>query len=128
MRPPAKILAIGDAVALLLFAVIGLLSHDRGVTASGLVRDALPVLAGWFLAAAIFAVYRRPSRTRFVAAWAVGVTGAVFVRGLALHRHVLGSRYLTFLVVTLGVSLVLLIAWRAIAGATVRLRTARVPD
>ena len=53
--PPPRIAAACDAAALVLFAVIGLLSHRGGVSGHGLARDALPLLGGWFAAAA-FAV------------------------------------------------------------------------
>jgi Protein of unknown function (DUF3054) len=108
------VLAIGDALVLLLFAVIGLLSHHRGVGGHGLARDALPVLAGWFTAATLFGTYHRDTRRAFLGAWAVGVTGGVLVRGVVLHRHVFSGKELTFLAVTLGVTLALLLAWRAL--------------
>jgi hypothetical protein len=119
-------MAAGDAFALLLFAVIGLASHDKGITGSGLLRDALPVLAGWFVAAAMFGTYRRSGWRPFVEAWAVGVTVGVLGRGLVLHRHVLGARYLTFLAVTLVVTLLLLLAWRGVFAIGLRSRRRRV--
>jgi hypothetical protein len=128
VRARARILAAGDAVALVLFAVIGLLSHDKGITGNGLVRDAVPVLGGWFAAALALGVYRASGWGRFLAAWAIGVTAGVLVRGFVLHRHVLGARYLTFLAVTLVVTLVLLSACRALARAAMRPRATRVPD
>jgi hypothetical protein len=113
---------LGDTVALVLFAVIGLASHDRGITWQGLLRDAVPVLGGWFAAAALFHVYGRPRWRAFAAAWLVGITAGVEVRGLVLHRHVLGARYLTFLLVTLIVTLVLLFLRRAITHRVARSR------
>jgi hypothetical protein len=118
------LVATGDVVALCLFAVIGLVSHHKPIALHGLVRDALPVVAGWLIAAVAFGAYRRPSRARFLAAWMIGVGGGAFVRGAVLHRHVLGARYLTFVGVTLAVTLALLLAWRAILR-TVSARLAR---
>jgi uncharacterized membrane protein YjjP (DUF1212 family) len=118
--------AAGDAVALLLFVVIGLSSHDKGITWSGLFRDALPVLAGWFVAAAIFQLYARGGIRPFVATWVAGITGGILVRGLVLHRHVLGARYITFLAVTLAVTLVLLLAVRGLLALGLRARRGRV--
>jgi len=106
------VVALGDAVALISFALIGLASHDGAITVSGLLRDALPVLVGWFLAAATFDTYHRRGPIPFLEAWAVGITGGIIVRGLVLHRHVLGVRYLTFLAVSLVVTLVLLLLGR----------------
>ena len=108
------VLVAGDVVALVVFALIGLSSHHKGIGPSGLFRDAVPVVAGWLVAAGTFDFYRRPSRGRFLLTWLVGITAGVMVRGLVLHRHVLGGRYLTFLGVTLGVTLVLLLAWRGL--------------
>ena len=111
---------VSDAIALVLFAVIGLTSHHKGLGLHGLVRDALPVLAGWFVAAGIVGTYRRPSWPLFLMTWAIGITGGVFARGLLLHRHVLGGRYLTFLAVTLAVTLALLLAFRWAASLLTR--------
>jgi hypothetical protein len=113
-------LAATDAIALALFAVIGLTSHHKGLGLHGLARDALPVLAGWFVAAAVLGTYRRPSWPMFLLTWAVGVGGGVFVRGLVLHRHVLGGRYLTFFAITLAVTLALLLASRWLASLLTR--------
>jgi uncharacterized membrane protein YeiH len=111
---------VSDAIALALFAVIGLTSHHKGLGLHGVARDALPVLAGWFLAAAVLGTYRRPSWAVFFLTWAVGVGGGVFVRGVVLHRHVLGGRYLTFLAITLAVTLALLLASRWFASLLTR--------
>jgi Protein of unknown function (DUF3054) len=109
-----------DAVALVLFAVIGLASHHKGFGFHAIVRDVVPVVLGWFLAAAIVGTYRRPSWPAFVVAWLVGVSAGVFVRGLVLHRHVLGGRYLTFLAVTLAVTFVLMVALRGVVTVLTR--------
>src|SRR6266705_322518 len=63
-----------DAIALVLFAVIGLTSHHRGIGLHGLTRDALPVLLGWFVVASVAGTYRRPSWPRFIATWIAGVS------------------------------------------------------
>src|SRR5207249_4159581 len=106
------VLVVGDVVALVLFALLGLASHHKSIGAHGLFRDAFPVVVGWLLAAGTFDLYRRPSRGRFLVTWLAGVGGGVLVRGLVLHRHVLGGSYLSFLAVSLIVTLVLLLAWR----------------
>jgi hypothetical protein len=114
------VLIAGDAVALLLFAVIGLISHDKAIGIDELARDALPVLGGWFVAAALLGTYRRRSRRAFLETWAGGIIAGTVVRGIVLHRHVFGGRYLTFIVVTLVVSLLLLLTWRALAAILLR--------
>jgi hypothetical protein len=106
------VLVIGDVVALAVFAVVGLASHHKEIGPRGLFRDAVPVVVGWLVAAGTFDIYRRPSWRRFVLTWLVGVTSGLLVRGLVLHRNVLGGRYLSFVAVSLIVTLALLMAWR----------------
>jgi Protein of unknown function (DUF3054) len=91
-------------VAILLFVTIGLLSHHRGLGASGYARDALPFLGCWFAAAAAFGLYARPGRWRLVLTWAVGVPVAVLVRALLLGRQLGGSEaaFLAVSLVTVG--------------------------
>ena len=120
--------ALGDGLVLVLFAVIGLITHHRGVGANGLARDALPVLAGWFSAAALFGTYRRGTWPPFLAAWALGVTGGVLVRGLVLHRHVFSGKELAFLAVTLVVTLALFVAWRGLYAVAGRRAGPRIPQ
>jgi Protein of unknown function (DUF3054) len=113
LRGRPLVLVIGDVVALVVFALVGLASHHKGIGAHGLFRDAVPVVVGWLLAAGTFDPYRRPSWRRFLLTWLVGITGGLVVRGLVLHRHILGAEYLTFVAVSLAVTLALLLAWRA---------------
>jgi hypothetical protein len=89
--------ALADAFAIVVFATIGLLSHRHGLSASGYVEDALPLLAGWFAAAAAFRLYRRPRASALAATWAVGVPLGVVVRALVLGHSV----SVAFLVVSL---------------------------
>src|SRR5262249_38080204 len=108
------VLALGDAAALTLFAVIGLLSHDKGVSAAGLARNALPILAGWFAAAAVLRLYVRGGGRARVLARAVGATGWGLRLGLILGRSV-DTAELTFWAVTMAVTFALVAAWRLIA-------------
>lgn len=105
------VLALGDAAALLLFAVVGLLSHDGGLSAAGLARDALPLLAGWFAAALLFGTYRRRSLRTLLLAWAVGVPVGVGLRALVLGRAPDG-RQAAFLGVALAFTLLFVLALR----------------
>ena len=92
--------AIADALAILVFVTIGLLSHHGDLTARGYARDALPFLGCWFAAALLFRLYSRPGWWRLLATWAFGVPAAVLVRALVLGRH-LGGKEAAFLVVSL---------------------------
>jgi Protein of unknown function (DUF3054) len=107
--------AIADALAILVFVTIGLLSHHGDVTLRGYARDALPFLACWFAAALLFRLYSRAGWWRLVATWAVGVPAAVLVRALALGRH-LGGKEAAFLVVSLVTIGVLVLAVRLLSA------------
>ena len=120
MQRKTALFVATDAIALVLFAVIGLASHHRGLGLHGLARDALPFLLGWFVVAAVVGTYRRPAWPRFLVTWIAGVSAGVFVRGLVLHRHVLGGRYVTFLAVALTATFVLTLAFRAVATVLTR--------
>jgi len=43
---------LSDAVAIVVFAIVGLVSH--GASAGGFAHDALPLLGGWFAVAAAY--------------------------------------------------------------------------
>jgi Protein of unknown function (DUF3054) len=114
-------LAAADATAIVLFAAIGQLSHRGGVSLAGFARDALPILAGWFVAAAAFRLYKRKGWRAFVLTWLVGVTAGVAVRALVLGRHLNGHEA-AFLVTSLVFTVLLVLGCRALA--TWRLRRA----
>jgi hypothetical protein len=111
--------AIADALAILVFVAIGLISHHGGVSLAGYARDALPFLGCWFGAALLFRLYSRPGRWRLAATWAVGVPAAVLVRALVLGRH-LGSKEAAFLVVSLVTIGVLVLVFRRLASRAFR--------
>jgi hypothetical protein len=107
---------LADAIALLVFVTVGLLSHHGGVSATGYARDALPILGCWYAAAAVFGLYRRPTRGALLRTWAVGVT-----TGVALRQLVLWSFHwddLVFLVVALTFTLLFVLVARALLVAT----------
>lgn len=73
--------ALADAIAIVVFTTIGQLSHDGHVSTHGYARDALTLLAGWFIAFAIF-------RGCFLPTWLTGVVLGVLIRMVALgHYH-----------------------------------------
>lgn len=106
------LLAGGDLIALLAFALAGLASHDEGLTATGLARTWLPIAGCYALAALGLRAWTRPELWRTACAWLLGVSGGVIVRALVLGKPLDGDQLL-FLAVALGVTLVLLVAWRA---------------
>jgi hypothetical protein len=108
-----RALALADASALVLFSVVGLLSHDGKVSVAGLGRDALPLLVGWFAAALVFGTYRRRSVRTLLLAWVVGVPIGVALRALVLGRSPDG-REAAFLAVALTFTLLFVLALRAV--------------
>ena len=105
------LLAVSDTVAIIVFVTIGLLSHKHGLSLRGYARDALPILAGWFAAAAWFHPYRDRRVSRSLATWAVGIPAGVLLRALVLGRTLNGKEG-AFLGVTLVTVLLLVIALR----------------
>lgn len=89
--------ALADTVAILAFATIGQLSHHGQVSTHGYAGDALTLLAGWFIAFAIF-------RGRFVPTWLTGVVLGVVIRMVALgHYHWNQLAFFTTTLVIVGV-------------------------
>jgi hypothetical protein len=74
--------AIADAIALTVFVVIGVLTHESSVTA--LVRDLLLFLGCWFAAALAL--------RRLLPTWLIGVTAAVLIRA-AIVGHFAADFY-----------------------------------
>lgn len=124
--PPARLAAPADAVAIVVFAVVGLLSHHGDVSGRGLARDALPLLGGWFAAAVLFRLYARPEIRRLGATWLLGITVGVAVRAAILgHTH--AGKEAAFLGVALGFTLLFALAARAATAARPRSRRSAAP-
>jgi hypothetical protein len=107
---PAR-LPVADAIGIVVFATVGLLSHDHALSATGYARDALPLLGGWYAAALAFGAYRRPSWRTLLPTWIVGVTGGVVVRALVLGRELDGGQAV-FLGIALAFTLLFVLAAR----------------
>ena len=105
-------LALLDTVAILVFATVGLASHDHGLSATGYARDALPILGAWFAAALVLRTYVVQRPRRVLATWALGVPVGVLVRALVLGRS-LGGKEATFLGVALVSILLFVIVLRS---------------
>ena len=103
-----------DAGAIVVFAIVGLLSHHA--SASAFSRDALPLLGGWFAVALATRLYIRFSLRRFLVTWAVGITAGVLVRALILGRALNGHQA-AFLATSLVFTLLFVVAARAVARA-----------
>ena len=119
LSPP---LAAGaDAAAIVVFTLIGLLSHHGGVSGRGLARDLLPLLGGWFVVALLLRLYTRPALRRLVATWLLGITAGVAIRAATLGRTD-AAKEAAFLGVALAFTGVFALAARlAAATASARL-------
>jgi hypothetical protein len=106
---------VADSLAIVAFTVVGILSHRGSLPASALAEDVLPLLAGWFAAAAAFHLYERPTRRSLLLTWAVGIPLGVLVRAAALGR-LDEPRQLAFLATTLVLSLVFVAGARMLTG------------
>lgn len=97
------VLAAADAVSIVVFVTIGLISHGHGF-GSGYARDLPPFLGCWFAAALVFGLYRGGGRRQLALTWLVSVPVAVLVRALAFDRALDGSEaaFLAVAVVTIG--------------------------
>jgi hypothetical protein len=113
------LLPLADALGIVTFATVGLLSHDHALSLTGYVRDALPVLGGWFAAALVFGAYRNPSMRTLLLTWIVGVPLGILVRALALGRDLDGDQAV-FLGISLAFTLLFVLAWRAAFGVLAR--------
>jgi predicted Kef-type K+ transport protein len=102
-----------------LFVVIGLMNHREGITIAGLARTALPLLGAWFVVALFTRTYSRPGGRTLLATWVIAIPIGVAIRAIALHRAADDSQ-VTFALVALIATLVLLLAWRAIWAAAHR--------
>jgi hypothetical protein len=114
---PRRLAIAADAAAIVVFAIVGMLSH--GAAASAFARDALPLLGGWFAAALVTRLYERPSLPRLLVTWAAGITVGVLVRALILGRDLDGHQA-AFLATSLIFTLLFVAAARAAAVAVTR--------
>ncbi|GIW27904.1 MAG: hypothetical protein KatS3mg070_1267 [Meiothermus sp.] len=122
VRPDRRVsrrLAWGDALCIVLFAVIGLQTHGEPLSLAGIVRNALPILLVWWLVSPFLRTYTRPSWQNLLYTWAIAVSAGVWLRFMALQKP-FDLGYLIFWVVALGATLVLLLAWRGLALAWLR--------
>jgi hypothetical protein len=92
---------------LIVFVVVGVLTHDASLTA--FLRDALCLLGGWFAVAVVVRLYARNGSWRLFATWLVGVSLGVLVRA-AIVGHWPGAFY----GVALAFSALLVLAGRAL--------------
>ncbi|MCB0115959.1 MAG: DUF3054 domain-containing protein, partial [Caldilineaceae bacterium] len=111
-------LVVGDVLALLIFVIIGRLSH--GFTSDWLInvaRIATPFLIGWFVVAFVVGAYRADLLTspasmmaRAAAAWIVGDLLAFAIRSFVFQNNVT----LPFALTSVAFTGLFLLGWRAV--------------
>ncbi|KQO62956.1 DUF3054 domain-containing protein [Curtobacterium sp. Leaf261] len=124
-RFPAWLAAVIDVVLLVVFALIGRLSHEEGLTAWTLWVTAYPFLAGWAIAWVTTGAWSRP-----LALWPTGGVAWILTVFVGMVIRVASGQGvedgnplpLSFLIVATIVTGVFLLGWRLVA----RLVTNRV--
>jgi hypothetical protein len=105
--------AVADAAALIVFVLVGISGHRAG-TVESFLRNAIPLLAAWFLVAWLAHTYRRPSWRSLLRTWIVAVPVGLLVRTLIVGSP-RGVRILVLIAVGLAFTLVFLVLGRLLA-------------
>jgi glycopeptide antibiotics resistance protein len=111
---------LADAAALVVFVLVGIGGH-RSSTMEGFLRNAVPLLAVWFLVASLVHTYRRPGWRSLLRNWIVAVPVGLLVRTLIVGSPK-GARILVFIAVGLAFTLLFLVLGRLLARLLARVR------
>jgi len=116
-------LAVGDLIAFLLFAIIGLTNHKEAVSLSSVAVTAAPFIIAWFVISPFLGAFGRqgsaattrpvPLLQRTAVAWIVAWAVALLLRRFVFRDDILPA----FIVVALLVNAVLLLGWRGAVSA-----------
>jgi Protein of unknown function (DUF3054) len=98
-----------DLLAIVVFALVGRVSHAEAADLRGLGITAWPFLAGWLLGALVARIWRRP------AALSTGIVVwlGTLVGGMVLRLVTYAGVQVSFVIVAAIVLAILLIGWRA---------------
>lgn len=115
------LLAAGDLAVLLAFAAIGRMNHGEPVAAADTVSTALPFIIGWFTSGALLGGFSsaaqsgdtKAAATAAAKTWALGVPLGLVIRSVS-RGYVPAT---AFIGVSMGVTAVLMIGWRAALAA-----------
>ncbi|PZA05829.1 MULTISPECIES: DUF3054 domain-containing protein [unclassified Meiothermus] len=117
-RAFGRVLARGDGACIVLFSLLGQAFHGAlnglGAALIGVLHNAVPILAVWFLLAPFVRTYAHPTWRNLLTTWILAVPAGVWLRYMALGKP-FDQGFLAFLLVTLGVTLAFLLAWRGLA-------------
>ena len=97
--------AIVDAVAVVVFVVVGQRNHDGSSDIYGIINLAAPFLIALGTSWAILRTWRGPfNRASFVATWAITVVGGLFLRRVIFDRGI-AMAFIIVTVISLGLLL-----------------------
>jgi len=109
----SAVLLAGDLICFLVFALLGLRSHEDGITLGGVVRAATPFQAGWLIAGLVPMFHEGRSahrRTGVLRRWAPAWLIGLGLRTLLFDRSFEAS----FAVVAFIANGALLSLWRSV--------------
>lgn len=106
-------LAIMDGASLLVFTVIGLMTHGAEIAPGPVLRDVVPILGVWYLLAPVSRTYRTPGWSTLLLSWALAVPLGVLVRQVWVGR-VWSRATVVFLIAAMSLTLVFLLTGRVL--------------
>lgn len=112
-RHRGAVLLVGDLVCFLVFALLGLRSHEDGITLGGVLRAATPFQAGWLIAGLVPTFHERRSahrRTGVLRRWAPAWVVGLGLRTLLFDR----SFEVSFAIVSFIANGLILLLWRSV--------------
>jgi cation transporter-like permease len=104
-----RILIVGDLAAMLVFALIGIASHERDISLTIFARSFLPFVVTWLTLGGVLGAFRheRPS-WRLLAIYLVCGVAALVARAVIFDRTLFNA----FFVIALVGNGLMLFAWR----------------
>ena len=119
---PQRTLIGGDVVAITLFVLLGLSSHE-GIDLTGWARNAIPLTLSWLVVGGALGVFRREIASnlttiiqRVAIAWPIAAVIGVVARYLVVGHGL----EISFVIVTILTNLVILLAWRTAYALALR--------
>jgi hypothetical protein len=121
MKPNPTLIG-GDAIAITLFVLLGLSSHE-GIELTGWARNAIPLTISWLVVGGALGAFRPEVAgnltaiiQRVVIAWPIAA-----IIGLIARYIVIGHGLeVSFIIVTMLTNLVILLAWRTAYALALR--------
>jgi hypothetical protein len=111
------LLILGDLICFLIFATIGLRSHEEGITASGILRAAVPFQAAWLVFSLVTGLHKQ--RDAGVKPIAMTLVPTVVI-GVIARSLFFGRPFApTFGIVALIFNFVALTVWRRVIAPRV---------